>query len=196
MRKIVIIFGILLLCNLFANATDVVPEKILAVAEHEINKETINTTQEISLYSVDDYILFDENLKIKKGEKLVFTLDSYSAPTRGKRNGTYKVTLKSPLPKSGNYFLSGTMNVATSKDLMNTAKNLGIKVVGKALKIPGFSQAVAAAKGIINPDEEKGRFRSVSRNVYETTPLKYAEKGEDFMIEPDGIVVIKLRNKI
>lgn len=196
MKKLVIIFGILLFCPLFANAADIIPEKILAVAEYEINKNTINKIQEVSLYSADDYCLFDDTLKIKKGEKLVLILNGYSVPTRGKRNGIYKVTLKSPLPESSDYVLSGTMKVATPADIKGMATNLGISVVGKALKIPGFSQAVAAAKGLINPDEEKGRFRTVSRNVFESTPLKYTEKGEDFSIERDGVVVIKLRNEI
>ena len=196
MKKIVIVIGMLLFCNLSVFAIDIIPKKILAITEFEINKDTINETKEISLYSLEDYTLFDDNLNIKKGEKFVLLLDSYSVPTRGKRNGTYKVTLKSPMPESGDYFLSGTMKPSTKRDFKGTVQNLGIKVVGKGLRMPGFSQAVAAAKGIIKPDEEKGRFRSVSRNVYETTPLKYTEKGNDFLVEPDGIVVIRLRNKI
>ena len=196
MKKLLVIFGMLLFCPLFAGAGEIIPEKIVAVAQYEINKDTIKERQEISLYSADDYSLFDDTLKIKKGEKLEFILNSYSEPTRGKRNGAYKVTLKSPLPESSDYVLSGTMKVATEADLAGMAKSLGISVVGKALKIPGFSQAIAAAKGIIDPDEEKGRFRTVSRNVYESTPLKYTEKGQDFSIETDGVVVIKLRNEI
>ena len=76
------------------------------------------------------------------------------------------------------------------------AKNLGISAAGKILTVPGFSQAIAAAKGIINPDEEVGRLKTVEKNVYESTPLSYAEKGKDFVVEPDGVVVIKLRNEI
>ena len=184
------------ICALPARAADILPEKLLAVSNSQINENTIRKTQTVSLYALDDYFLFDDNLNIKKGEKLVFILNSYNPPTRGKRNGAYKVTLKSPQPKESGYVLSGTMHVATPKDLKGMAKNLGISAAGKILKVPGFSQAIAAAKGIINPDEEVGRLKTVEKNVYESTPLSYAEKGKDFVVEPDGVVVIKLRNEI
>ncbi len=195
-KKIILVVGLILLFYpLFASAAEVLPQKIVAVTQYEINEHTINSRHQISLYALKDYSLFDNSLNIKKGERIVLILDSYSAPTRGKRNGYYKVTLKSPLPKESGYVPSGTMQVTTPKDIKGMAESAGITVVGKILKVPGFSQAVAAAKGIINPDEE-GRIKTVEKNVYESTPLSYTEKGKDFVVEPDGLVTIKLRNGI
>lgn len=195
-KKIILTAGILLCLPVSTLGAEIIPEKLFAVAQHEINENTIKSTQEVTLLALDDYSLFDDTLEIKKGEELLFILDEYKPATRGKRNGVYNVTLKHPQPKESGSVLSGTMQVATPTDFKGMAQKLGITVVGKALKVPGFSQAVAAAKGLINPDEEKGRFRSVSRNVYESTPLSLAEKGKEFNIETDGIVVIKLRNQL
>ena len=195
-KKLVTAAALLLLLPISALGADILPEKLFAVAQYDINKNTIKSTHEVTLYALDDYSLFEDSLSIKKGEKLVFILDGYNPATRGKRNGSFSVTLKSPLPKNNDLVLSGVMKVATPKDLKGLANTIGITVVGKVLKVPGFSQAVAAAKGLIKPDEEKGRFRTVSRNVYESTPLKYVEKGKEFNLETDGIAVIKLRNNI
>ena len=195
-KKLVLLAGLLFFLPLSAGAKDIIPDKIFAVAPTTITENTIEETQEITLYALDDYSIFDDALKIKKGEELVFILDKYNPAMRGKRNGAYSVTLKSPLPEDGDYVLSGMMFVAQQSDLKSWANKIGITVTGKALKIPGFSQAVAAAKGIIKPDEEKGRFRTVSRNVFESTPLKYVEKGKEFEVETDGIVKIFLRNTI
>ena len=51
------------------------------------------------------------------------------------------------------------------------------------------------SKGLINPDEDKSRLKTAGENLYESTPLTYAEKGKDFQVEEDGIVVIKLKVK-
>ena len=193
-KKLIITAGLLLFLPLSAVAKDIIPDRIFAVAPSEINENTIEEKQEITLYALEDYSLFDNALNIKKGEELLFILEKYNHATRGKRNGAYSVTLKSPLPEDGDYVISGLMLVAQPSDLKSWAGKIGITVTGKALKIPGFSQAVAAAKGIIKPDEEKGRFRTVSRNVYESTPLKYVEKGKEFEVETDGVVKIFLRN--
>ncbi len=195
-KKLVILAGLLFLSPISALGADIIPEKLFAVAQSHINENTIKSTQEIRLYALDDYSLFEDSLKIKKGETLVFVLDKYNPATRGKRNGAYSVTLKSPMPTNSNYVLSGTMRVATPTDFKGMAGKVGVSIAGKILKVPGFSQAVAAAKGIINPDEEEGRLKTVEKNVYESTPLTYAEKGKEFNIETDGVVVIKLRNQI
>lgn len=194
-KKIILFIGVILLFYpLFASAAEVIPQKIVGVAHSEINANTIESKHEISLYALKDYSLFDDTLEIKKGEELFFILDDYNAPTRGKRDGYYKVTLKKPLPKDSGIVPTGTMRVATEKDLAGMAQNLGITVVGKILKVPGFSQAVAAAKGVINPNEGESRFTSARKNVFYSTPLKYIGVGSDFAVEPDGLVIIKLRS--
>ncbi len=196
-KKIILVVGVILLFYpLFATAAEVMPQKIVAVAQSEIDANTIKSEHEVSLYAIKDYSLFDDSLTLKKGEELRLILDDYNAPTRGKRDGYYKVTLKNPLPKDAGFIPSGTMRVATEKDLKGMAQNLGITVVGKILKVPGFSQAVAAAKGIINPDEGSSRFTTARKNVFYSTPLKYAGIGSEFFVEPDGVVIIKLRNEI
>ena len=89
----------------------------------------------------------------------------------------------------------GKMKVSTPKDYKDILKNTGISIVGHALKFPGFSQAIAISKGLINPDEDKSRLKTAGENLYESTPLTYAEKGKDFEVDEDGIVVIKLKVK-
>ena len=193
-KRLVLLIGIFIFMPLIAIG-DVLPQKILAVAQSGIDQNTIKNKQEVVFYSLKDYSLFDDSLIIKKGEKLVFILSNYNNPTIGKRDGSYNVIMKEPLPTKTNYLLSGTIRIATPNDIKGMAGKAGITVAGKILKIPGFSQAVAAAKGVIKPGEE-GRLKTVEKNVFESTPLSYVEKGKDFKIGTDVVVAIKLKNSL
>lgn len=196
MKKSAILLITLLIMNTCAFA-DILPDKIYAAAHYEINKNTKKISPEITLYSYGDYLLNNE-LSISDGEKITLKLDEYVSPKRGKRNGYYKVTYIAPVPEGETYKsfnLKGTLRPSNPKDIKEIAKSAGISAAGYVLKVPGFTQALAAAKGLITPNENESRLKSAGENVYKSTPLTYAEKGEDFKLEPDDLAVIKLKTE-
>ena len=81
------------------------------------------------------------------------------------------------------------------KDIKEIIESASVSLAGKLLKVPGFTQAFATAKGLIKPNEGQSRLKSAGQNLYESTPLTYIKEGEDLEIEPDSIVVIKVNEK-
>lgn len=164
----------------------ILPDTIFAVTPHHINSKNIKINQTIPL------IVFNsDNSKgdIVKKKMIYIKILQYVKPKRGKRDGYYKVEYNSDVK------LSGKMRASTPKDMKNITEEAGIIIAGHILKIPGFSQAVAVSKGLITPNENENRLQSAGKNLYESTPLTYIEKGKDFDIESDGIVVLKLKEK-
>lgn len=194
MKKLLLIFFCALFINLSATA-EIIPEKIYAAAHYKTDKNTIKQSPEITLYAYGDYLL-NNKITIVDGEKIRLKLDEYISPKRGKRNGYYKVTYLSPVPEGTTYKtynLTGTLRPSNPKDIKEIAKKAGISVAGFVLKVPGFTQAIAAAKGIISPNENESRLKSAGENVYKSTPLTYVEKGKDFTLDIDDLAVIKLK---
>ena len=136
--------------------------------------------------------IWPDKTEIQKGDSIKIKLIEYKTPSRGKRNGFYLIELIEA-GDSQREKIAGKMRVSTPKDIKEMAKTAGVMITGKVLKVPGFSQAVAISKGLIKPNENEGRLVSAGKNLYESTPLTYIEKGEDFKAEKDGIVVLKLK---
>ncbi len=181
---------ILMLCMpLFAMA-EILPRTIYAVSPKQLTSETISPNEYISLYAIGDDAYAHQDIGIKSHEEIKVKIIEYIEPKRGKRDGYYKIEYN-----YGDIAIMGKMKVSTPKDYKDILQNTGISIVGHALKFPGFSQAIAISKGLINPDEDKSRLKTAGENLYESTPLTYAEKGKDFQVEEDGIVVIKLKVK-
>lgn len=187
--KYIYIVIIMFFVPVFAMA-DILPRTIYAVTPVHMNGQTIQNGNDITLYAICDETYENFDIGIKNNEEFSVKIKEYVIAKRGKRDAYYKIQYS----HNGKYY-DGKMKPSTPQDFENIAKKAGITVAGHILKIPGFSQAIAVSKGIINPNEDESRIKSAGKNLYESTPLTYVEKGKDFEVEEDGIVVIKLKVK-
>lgn len=167
---------------------EVIPHKIYAIVEETITPKKYSKGDNIHLHIIDIKNPSEE-ITNKEGERITVKITEYVKPKRGKKDGYFNVTYK----ETDNLIIDGKMRTSTPKDLKEIAKDTGVSVVGRILKIPGFSQAVAFSTGLIKPEENKSRIKTASENLYESTPLTYIESGKDFFVERDGIVVLKLK---
>ena len=167
----------------------VIQDTIYAVTPQYISSKTVKQNQTIDLYVLKTGKLSDD-LNLENGEKIQVKILEYTAPKRGKRNGYFKVQYR------GNQLMTGTMRQSSPKDLKKITKTVGVTVAGTILQIPGFSQAIAVSKGLIAPNANQTRLESAEKNLYQSTPLPYLEKGHDFEVKEDGVVVLKLKSII
>lgn len=185
--------------NAFA---EIIPYKIYAIAHNDISNDELCANSVLAFQTLDQYYISDIDY-IEKDSIITLKIKEKIDAKRGKRNGYLKVELISYTIPSKNdeevmltdKELSGTLKLSTKKDLEGIAKNAGVSLAGHVLKIPGFSQAVAVSKGLIKPNPSQNRLQSAGTNLYESTPLTYAEKGKEIKIEQDSIVVIKLKDQ-
>ena len=190
-KSLIVIF-MLLIFSIVPSYADVVPSKVYAITQNNLNCQNTDKNTKIELVSYDDYGL--EDIVITQGSTLTVILSEYKSAKRGKLNGYYKIKLIAVDDKNVQDFgYYGTMKIAEPKDMKEIVEKAGVTIAGAVLNIPGLSQGVAVAKGIINPNENESRLKSAGKNLYESTPLTYAEKGEDFSVEANDIVVLRLR---
>jgi hypothetical protein len=175
--------------QLYAKA-EVLSRTIYTVTPFHITYETINNNKQISLYNLAIKEQDNSDIGILQNEEIKITLKDYVNATRGKRNGYYKVAYQY---KNNIYY--GTLRESTPHDFKEIAKTTSLFVMGQVLKVPGFTQAVAISKGIIKPNENQTRLKSVGENLYQSTPLKYMEKGSEFDVDEDDVLVLKLKIK-
>ncbi len=188
-----LVFVFLCFTNISAHSKDMVSSKIFAVVPIPFSAEDVNNNKEVDLASFSDYEL--NNISIKKNDKLTIVLDEYVEAKRGKRNAYFKIRLKSvnDVPLEDNF--TGIMKISEPKDIQGIAEKTGAAVTGAVLKIPGFSQGLAVIKGIVSPNENETRIKSAGTNLYQSTPFSYMGKGHDFLIEENGIVILKLKER-
>jgi len=167
---------------------EIIPNTIYAVTPKHLSASELKQNSNIELIVIESGA-FSSDLCMKEGDKLDVKLIEYIEPKRGKRNGYYKIEFKG----IGGITISGKMRVSEPQDMQSIAKKAGITITGHILKVPGFSQAIAVSKGLINPAENKNRLQSAGENLYQSTPLTYVEKGKDFEVEEDGIVILKIK---
>ena len=199
LKKILSAFVITLLFPMFAFSA-ALPHKIYACSSSDVGKAQMKSGATLKFHAIDDYKI-NSYTSVEDGAVLTVKVDKYVGPKRGKRDGYLKVSLYSyTVPSESNKEivvkednLSGTLKLSSHLDKKELAKKAGVTVVGSALKIPGFSQAVAVSKGLINPNPEQSRLQSAGTNLYESTPLTYSEKGKDLAIDKDSVVVITLK---
>lgn len=181
---------------------EIVPHKVYAVSHCDVMAESMYEGQNISFQSLDRYFV-SETEYVEKDGIITVRLDKYVEPKRGQRNGYLKIKLvEYTIPSENNKIknvedmdIYGTLRLSEKKDRKEIAKSAGVAITGHILKVPGFSQAVAVSKGIIKPNPDQNRLQSAGRNLYQSTPLKYSEKGQEINIEKDAIVVLRLKTK-
>ena len=199
MKKLLIAIITVLLLIPQAVMAEVIPHKIYAVTEKAIDGSKLTKDCELTFRAIDNYNVTDKII-IEKNSDLTVKVTDYEEPKRGKRNGYLKIKLISyTIPSinkieevSKNY--EGSLRPSTKKDFKEIAEKTGISVAGHFLKFPGFSQAIAVSKGLIKPNKDENRLQSAGKNLYQSTPLTYIEKGKDFNIEADTIVVISIKD--
>lgn len=176
--------------NVFAD-TDIIPSKVYAVMQNTLGAK--KSGLKIDLVAAKECEL--ENITIKDGDSIKVSLSEYVQPKRGKRNGYYKVKLISVNITQINGAYYGTMRIAEPKDTAEVLKKAGTTVAGVALGVPGLSQGIAVAKGLISPNDNESRMQSAGKNLYESTPLPLVNKGIDFYAPQDSLVVLSLKKK-
>ncbi len=186
--RYIFILMIILSTPVFSYA-EILPQTIYAITPAHINYKNLTVNKTIELYQINKTEC--ENQNIYEHHELVdITIKEYIKAKRGKRSGYYKI-----IYKNRNDIKEGTMRASTPKDFENIAKQAGIAITGHILKVPGFSQVVAVSKGLLKPNENQNRLQSAGNNLYQSTPLTYIEKGTEFDVEEDGIVVLKLHTE-
>ncbi len=199
MKKILLTIITLLLIIPQVVKAEVIPHKVYAAALQAIEGKQLTHNCLLTFKAIDNYKISDKIIIEKNSDITVKVLD-YVDPKRGKRDGYLKVKLVSYTIPSINRTetvlnkYEGSLRPSNKKDFKEIAENTGVSVAGHFLKVPGFSQAVAVSKGLIKPNEDQNRLQSAGKNLYESTPLTYIEKGKDFNIEEDTIVVISIKD--
>ena len=200
MKKFLFSTLILIFCIVLRANAEVIPHSIYAVSQDEISSADLKEGTIIKLKAIDNYSISKDEI-IEKNSEIMVRIVQYSQPKRGKRNGYLKVNLISyeipsknekRMPKEE---LMGTLRLSTPKDLKSIAESAGVTIAGHFLKVPGFSQAIAVSKGLLEPNENQSRIKSAGENLYKSTPLVYIEKGKELNIEKDTIVVIKVKSQ-
>ena len=184
--KFLLLFFILFLLPITVKA-EILPDTVYAITPVEITSASLKTGDTLELEVLKTGIL-SKDIKLTEGDKISVKIVNYVEPKRGKRNGYYNIHYL------GYNLMVGTMRVSTPKDLKEIAKNASLSAAGFFLKVPGLTQAFAAAKGLVIPNKNQSRLQSAGENVYKSTPLTYTEKGHDFKVERNGIVVLKLKD--
>ncbi len=196
MKKFIYLVIIFFLYTSNQAFSQTIPNRIYTVTEKDLNTSNIEINHELTLLSFDNYNI-TKDINIKKGDKLILIPIEYKIPKRGKRNGYYKVKIIKIIYKDNTYIFEkniiAKMRSSNPKDFKTIAKSAGVTITGHILKVPGFSQVIAASKGLIKPNEGENRLQSAGKNLYKSTPLTYIEKGEDFSAEKDSIIVLKFK---
>ncbi len=78
-------------------------------------------------------------------------------------------------------------------DKSKLAKSAALSAANQLI-FSGFSYAAATIEGVAK-NEEGNRLKSGAQALYESTPLSYANKGEDLELEKGDVFVLKFKNK-
>lgn len=183
-----ILYTILLFLFLQVSAiAQLIPDSFQARTDVALNPKNLKANQVIEL-KVFDTGMFSDILALKAGDIVKIKIIEYVPPKRGKRNGYYKIqylTDEGPKP--------ATMHAIEPHNFIDTAEGAAVGAAGHFFKVPLLSQAVAVSKGFVSPNEDQTRLESAGTNLYNSTPLKYGEKGTDFYVEAKGFVEIKVK---
>ena len=198
-RSLLLTLLLILIIPVYAHA-GILPTKIYASPTEEIEAVKQEKGNILKFKSVEDYKLTDD-ISIEKDSVLTVRVKEYIAPKRGKIDGYLKVYVDSyTIPSEDNKEIdiadkkiAGTLKLKVTIDKTQLAEQAGLSAVEYALDTTGITQAYAAAKGLIKPNEGQSRFESVKTNVYNSTGLQYIQKGEDLVIKEDDTVEISIK---
>ena len=178
MKKLLSLFIFFILFCINQTNAEIIPNKIYAISSQTINKENIKVDDTITFISLKDCKIIDE-LEIKEKAEITIKVKEYISPKRGKKDGYLKIKIISyeEIPNTNIHTdlsqrdITGSLKPSTKKDIKEIVESAGVSITGKLLKIPGFSQAFAATKGLIKPNEGESRLKSAGHNLYVNLPL-------------------------
>lgn len=179
---------------------EILPHKIYVVSDQNISSVNIKKNDVYTFQTIERCKISSEEY-IENGASVKIAVKKIIPAKRGKRDEYLKIQVLSYTnPLEGNEIINvekkvvtGTLRLSEEKDLDDIRNKTGISVVGHILKVPALTQVVAVSKGLINPNEDESRIVSAGKNLYESTPFTYVEKGNALNIEPDSILVIKVK---
>lgn len=199
LRKIFILLFMSVCCqtNVFA---EIFSHKIYVVSNQVINSSEIKKNDVYTFRTIERCKISDEEY-IENGASVKISVKKIIPAKRGKRDEYLKIQMLSYTnPLEENKVISvekkavtGTLHLSEPKDLDDIRNKAGISVVGHILKVPALTQVVAVSKGLINPNEDESRIVSAGKNLYESTPFTYVEKGDVLNIEQDSVLIIKVK---
>lgn len=135
----------------------------------------------------------DEHI-IPQGTIIKCNVVEVAEAKRGKQNGYAKLSIVEAA-KSDNETLFVLKNPIKVKaipysetDYAGLATSAGTSVVSHW--VPGFSQGVGAIKGMVQAKENESLLKAAAKGVYETTPLTYASKGKELIVNPNDKITI------
>ena len=131
-----------------------------------------------------------QDIDLEHGQAIEVKIKEYVPPKRGKRDGYYKVDFN--YKNSG--VMQGKMAVAKQTDFKDLSKKAGATIAGHALGVVMLPQAYAVTKGLVKPNENESRLKSAGTNLYNSTPLTYTKKGQEFNVPAGGVVVLSLKS--
>lgn len=199
LRKLFILF-FMFVCFQTSVFAEILSHKIYVVSDQNISSVNIKKNDVYTFQTIERCKISNEEY-IENGASVKIAVKKIIPAKRGKRDEYLKIQVLSYTnPLEGNEIINvekkvvtGTLRLSEEKDLDDIRNKAGISVVGHILKVPALTQVVAVSKGLINPNEDESRIVSAGKNLYESTPFTYVEKGNALNIEPDSILVIKVK---
>lgn len=176
-----------ILFPIFAIAA-VIPDKIYATTPVELsNNLKPNHYVDLDVLKLGS---MTQDIELEHGEAINVKIKEYVPPKRGKIDGYYKVDFN----YKNNGAMQGKMSVAKQTDFKDISKKAGATIAGHALGVTMLPQAYAVTKGLVKPNENQSRLKSAGTNLYNSTPLTYTEKGQEFSVPAGGVVVLSLKS--
>lgn len=158
-----------------------------------------NTNSYVTLKMTEQHPLGEDI--IQKDAMLRVKLTNVQNARRGKQNAYFDgVLIAYSMPSENNKVVDVSEQKIPCRiknysptDFKGIAESAATSVVSQVFKVPFLSQGIAAVKGIASPIEGKTRAESAGIRVYESTPLVYANKGEEINVKPGDLLTVAFK---
>lgn len=192
MKKKLILLAVLLLGLQPVMAKNV---KVQAMSDFS----TANPPETWSLRIVEDVVTKDDGYVIPAGSVINGKIANVTDPKRLKRNATFTfvpVSLYDAGKKQTFHIeqnFQGKYSSMSDVSAGSLAKS-GAIFVGNKLVDGVFGPGVAIVEGAVK-NEHGNRAKSAAVSLYESTPLSYANKGNEMEIKKDQIFIMSFKTK-
>ena len=155
---------------------------------------TENPSEYIEVQIYND-VMLDENLSLRSGYRMKAKVVDVVSPKRLKRNAKFSIVpvsytdfggVEHPIEKE----FIGKYSPKFELDKGKMAKDAALAVGNYFVK--GLSLGYHAVEGAVK-NEEGNRFKSSVVSVYESTPLSYANNGEEIVIKKNDYFSFKFK---
>ena len=190
MKKIIIAFALLIGVTQGAFAKNV---KVEAMSDFS----TANPPKTWTLKVVEP-VSIDDGYIVETGSLIEGNIEDVVSPKRLKRDASFVfIPTKFTEVKTGKIYsisrlISGKYSFLSDVSLGSVAKQ-GAVFVGNKVLDGFFGPGIAIVEGAVK-NEQGNRAKSAAVSLYESTPLSYANKGEDINIPQGTIFVMSFKN--